>query len=231
MCESNYEGEERQTTEKSHVSLLLMFACHVYFIHCKVIFSSVFVCFFVLVNWLLVSSSFKVQGEPTHLFVADNRIQQFVYICGRLEKGSLQLREPRTWGHAVEGVCKAVVVHINTACHCFIELQFIKIKQWIVQSPVDHCILILITNVSHHIASYIFIAPVTEPVLHSGNKGVKLCDDLYLQLWDLLMPTVKLESRITKQWGDIGFQGDDPKTDFRGMGLLGLINLVWVSNE
>lgn len=40
------------------------------------------------------------------------------------------------------------------------------------------------------------------------------------------MPTVKLESRITKQWGDIGFQGEDPKTDFRGMGLLGLINLV-----
>lgn len=45
------------------------------------------------------------------------------------------------------------------------------------------------------------------------------------------MPTVKLESRITKQWGDIGFQGDDPKTDFRGMGMLGLINLVWVASE
>lgn len=54
---------------------------------------------------------------------------------------------------------------------------------------------------------------------------------LYRQLWDLLMPTVKLESRITKQWGDIGFQGDDPKTDFRGMGMLGLINLVWVLNK
>lgn len=45
------------------------------------------------------------------------------------------------------------------------------------------------------------------------------------------MPTVKLESRITKQWGDIGFQGEDPKTDFRGMGLLGLINLVWVQYQ
>lgn len=42
------------------------------------------------------------------------------------------------------------------------------------------------------------------------------------------MPTIKLESRITKQWGDIGFQGEDPKTDFRGMGMLGLINLLWV---
>ncbi|XP_037546593.1 ELMO domain-containing protein 2 [Nematolebias whitei] len=54
---------------------------------------------------------------------------------------------------------------------------------------------------------------------------------MLLKLWDTLMPTVKLESRITKQWGDIGFQGDDPKTDFRGMGLLGLINLVFFSEN
>ncbi len=49
---------------------------------------------------------------------------------------------------------------------------------------------------------------------------------VFCQLWDLLMPAVKLESRVTKQWGNIGFQGDDPKTDFRGMGMLGLTNLL-----
>lgn len=52
-----------------------------------------------------------------------------------------------------------------------------------------------------------------------------------LTLWELLMPSVQLESRITKQWQDIGFQGDDPKTDFRGMGLLGLENLVYFAQE
>ncbi|XP_037924732.1 ELMO domain-containing protein 2 [Hermetia illucens] len=51
------------------------------------------------------------------------------------------------------------------------------------------------------------------------------------QLWSLLMPDDRLESRITKQWQDIGFQGDDPKTDFRGMGLLGLENLLFFSSE
>lgn len=56
-------------------------------------------------------------------------------------------------------------------------------------------------------------------------------ESMLLKLWDMLMPTVKLESRITKKWGDIGFQGDDPKTDFRGMGLLGLINLVFFSEN
>lgn len=46
-----------------------------------------------------------------------------------------------------------------------------------------------------------------------------------LQLWEFLKPNTPLESRISKQWCEIGFQGDDPKTDFRGMGLLGLYNL------
>ncbi|XP_061626851.1 ELMO domain-containing protein 2 [Phyllopteryx taeniolatus] len=54
---------------------------------------------------------------------------------------------------------------------------------------------------------------------------------MLLKLWQLLMPNVKLESRVTKQWGDIGFQGDDPKTDFRGMGMLGLINLLFFSEH
>nr|SVE75294.1 EOG090X0AMT [Daphnia dolichocephala] len=46
-----------------------------------------------------------------------------------------------------------------------------------------------------------------------------------LELWTLLMPMTELESRISNSWKDIGFQGDDPRTDFRGMGLLGLENL------
>lgn len=52
-----------------------------------------------------------------------------------------------------------------------------------------------------------------------------------LKLWELLMPYEPLEARVTKQWQDIGFQGDDPKTDFRGMGILGLENLVYFAEE
>ncbi|KAG1667877.1 ELMO domain-containing protein 2 [Nymphon striatum] len=52
-----------------------------------------------------------------------------------------------------------------------------------------------------------------------------------MQLWSLLMPDEPLENRITKQWGSIGFQGDDPKTDFRGMGILGLDNLLYFSSN
>ncbi|XP_037121170.1 ELMO domain-containing protein 2 [Syngnathus acus] len=56
-------------------------------------------------------------------------------------------------------------------------------------------------------------------------------EDMLIKLWELLMPSVTLESRVTKQWGDIGFQGDDPKTDFRGMGVLGLTNLLFFSEN
>ena len=37
-----------------------------------------------------------------------------------------------------------------------------------------------------------------------------------------------LDTKISKRWSDIGFQGTDPSTDFRGMGLLGLVNLQLV---
>ncbi len=45
---------------------------------------------------------------------------------------------------------------------------------------------------------------------------------IFLQILTALSPC----QRITKQWQDIGFQGDDPGTDFRGMGMLGLHNLM-----
>ncbi|XP_070553832.1 ELMO domain-containing protein 2-like [Ptychodera flava] len=56
-------------------------------------------------------------------------------------------------------------------------------------------------------------------------------ENMLTQFWELLMPNNKLQGRITKQWGEIGFQGDDPKTDFRGMGMLGLHNLVFFASH
>lgn len=50
---------------------------------------------------------------------------------------------------------------------------------------------------------------------------------LLKNLWKLLCPDTELEGMISKQWTDIGFQGQDPSTDFRGMGLLSLENLVF----
>ncbi|XP_069781416.1 ELMO domain-containing protein 2 isoform X2 [Narcine bancroftii] len=71
---------------------------------------------------------------------------------------------------------------------------------------------------------FIEVENLCKQPFDSSNKQH---EDMLIKLWKLLMPHVPLESRITKQWGDIGFQGEDPKTDFRGMGMLGLHNLVF----
>lgn len=62
----------------------------------------------------------------------------------------------------------------------------------------------------------------------SGNLVHETC---LLELWTLLQPDRPLLKRVTKQWQDIGFQGEDPKTDFRGMGILGLQNLIYFARE
>ncbi|XP_053703499.1 ELMO domain-containing protein 1 isoform X1 [Synchiropus splendidus] len=56
-------------------------------------------------------------------------------------------------------------------------------------------------------------------------------EDMLVKLWKELRPDSPLSSRISKQWCEIGFQGSDPKTDFRGMGLLGLHNLLYFAEH
>ncbi|KAK7926053.1 hypothetical protein WMY93_008363 [Mugilogobius chulae] len=56
-------------------------------------------------------------------------------------------------------------------------------------------------------------------------------EDMLLKLWKELRPDCPLTGRISKQWCEIGFQGSDPKTDFRGMGLLGLSNLLYFAEH
>ncbi|KAL6072968.1 ELMO domain-containing protein 1 [Balamuthia mandrillaris] len=56
-------------------------------------------------------------------------------------------------------------------------------------------------------------------------------EQLLLHLWEAVFPDVKLENRISAQWKRMGFQGTDPATDFRGMGLLGLKNLIYIAEN
>lgn len=52
-----------------------------------------------------------------------------------------------------------------------------------------------------------------------------------MRLWTATYPDTKLESRVSEQWKSLGFQGTDPATDFRGMGLLGLEQLVYFAEN
>ncbi|KAG9480110.1 ELMO domain-containing protein 2 [Eleutherodactylus coqui] len=87
---------------------------------------------------------------------------------------------------------------------------------------------ICLLQISGYKKLYLHVENVRKQPYDSDNPQH---EQQLLELWDLLMPHEKLKSRITKQWGDIGFQGDDPKTDFRGMGFLGLANLLYFSRN
>jgi hypothetical protein len=75
------------------------------------------------------------------------------------------------------------------------------------------------------------VAIVDEMRLVKYDSSDPMHEAKLMKIWNNLMPDTKLETRITKQWQDIGFQGDDPSTDFRGMGLLGLENILYFTNE
>jgi len=63
------------------------------------------------------------------------------------------------------------------------------------------------------------------------NKDDPEHDALLMKLWTLTYPSIKLENRVSEQWKSMGFQGTDPTTDFRGMGIFGLDNLVYMAEH
>jgi len=52
-----------------------------------------------------------------------------------------------------------------------------------------------------------------------------------MELWTLLKDDEVLTSRKSRQWQSLGFQGVDPATDFRGMGMLGLEQLIYFAQN
>lgn len=53
-------------------------------------------------------------------------------------------------------------------------------------------------------------------------------EDLLFKLWELSFSSTHGISRVSDKWKLIGFQYNDPVSDFRGMGILGLINLIYI---
>ncbi len=68
--------------------------------------------------------------------------------------------------------------------------------------------------------------------MRSVNFDYNEQDHVHLleKLWCNLKPDIlRSADRLSEEWGELGFQGKDPSTDFRGMGLLSLTQLVYFS--
>ncbi|KAI9136248.1 ELMO/CED-12 family-domain-containing protein [Paraphysoderma sedebokerense] len=76
-------------------------------------------------------------------------------------------------------------------------------------------------------ASYKLVYELNARAATRYDSSNKSHERRLLELWQLLMPVEKLTDRFTEQWIKIGFQGRDPATDFRGMGVLSLDDLIY----
>ncbi len=67
----------------------------------------------------------------------------------------------------------------------------------------------------------------TEPIVQSNETHLALLESL----WSNMKPNVRRTSKhvVSPDWLALGFQGNDPTTDFRSLGLLGLYQLVYFS--
>jgi ELMO/CED-12 family len=64
------------------------------------------------------------------------------------------------------------------------------------------------------------------------DEGVAEHEARLEALWEVLQPgRVREGGRISKDWGHVGFQTKDPKSDFRGGGLLGLEQLLYFARS
>ena len=56
-------------------------------------------------------------------------------------------------------------------------------------------------------------------------------EDLLIELWKFSFPKEQLDNRVSPKWKQLGFQGTDPMTDFRGAGIFGLNNLLYLASN
>ncbi|KAJ4909840.1 ELMO/CED-12 family protein [Raphanus sativus] len=79
------------------------------------------------------------------------------------------------------------------------------------------------------------LTPLQEERLKRLTKRMNNCfdasrpdhQDALRALWSATYPGEKLEALISDQWKDMGWQGRDPSTDFRGGGFISLENLLF----
>jgi len=123
--------------------------------------------------------------------------------------------------------------------------HIIQTKKIVQASTLDSAInssrrMVLIANITHSLHGLRLVNVVAAKFeklrKDEFNKSNQNHIELLNKLWSSLRPNIQrnsdhdpLNSIVSISWSDIGFQGKDPSTDFRGMGMLGLHQLVYFS--
>lgn len=97
--------------------------------------------------------------------------------------------------------------------------------------------ILVMTNIKHCLHALRLCNTIQSKLVDdlqklSFDKGNDSHNALLETLWSNMKPGMK-RSRVfvSEEWGELGFQGKDPTTDFRGMGMLGLQQLLYFSEK
>ncbi|TPX37990.1 hypothetical protein SmJEL517_g00234 [Synchytrium microbalum] len=141
------------------------------------------------------------------------RIDRAILFSNKLEmeRRQLELKDGR-WDLAVKGIMEKKLFPDRSNLF----------------TPHATVLRIVVNNIG---ATYNLLHDLNARAATKYESNMKSSERKLLELWELLMPNERLEGRITKQWQKIGFQGSDPATDFRGMGMLGLDDLHYYAKN
>lgn len=111
----------------------------------------------------------------------------------------------------------------NNLCDRLVAVKGINRASPVFTRTIRPCLMKVLTAVQNINHLHHGLARQTKEAYDEKNPEHEY---LLLRLWNLLRPGVSLSARHSKDWGQLGFQARNPATDFRGMGVLGLQNMV-----
>jgi len=85
----------------------------------------------------------------------------------------------------------------------------------------------------------VYLSPLQEERLNTLGRRLQIPfdgsriehQDALRQLWHLAYPTCEIPPLKSELWKEMGWQGTDPSTDFRGGGLISLENLIFFAKN
>ncbi|XP_045203580.2 ELMO domain-containing protein 2-like [Mercenaria mercenaria] len=127
--------------------------------------------------------------------------------------------------HELKRLVKETDTNIEAAVVLVMKTKFILPE---VHSQFEHIFRQSLTQINGYVRLQHEVETVRQVKYSSENSDH---EDKLMKLWNILTDGEKLTSRTCSQWSQIGFQGEDPQTDFRGMGQLGLDQLLYFSTK
>nr|CCA18625.1 conserved hypothetical protein [Albugo laibachii Nc14] len=136
--------------------------------------------------------------------------------------------------------CLALSEHLTAQCDQIFDLKTLKVDQVseeiAVADGIDKNNIRLMQTLRGWLHRCDYVNSVYQKLLALRDEPYashnKVHERMLEELWTNLKPqTRRAHGRITKEWSEIGFQGMDPMTDFRGMGVLSLVQLLYFTSK